>query len=216
MTDLVIFNDIRPYIPQWDSKDYLEGCRIYAKEYEVYLVPARVVVDGMLFLCLIDPKGDMVGVQGATHLNLSTSEKLERETKVEVLDTPLGKIFLCVDVDIYNPAVLRLAALGGAQIVISSQYIDSYQFSKEMVKNGVWNAAQQNNFFVVGCCNHFKTVAAPMELTTDGSGYVAPPCTEKNLYCKLFLNKLEKTKNLPAPLENTGFLQAFAGFMIRE
>ena len=33
---------------------------------------------------------------------------------------PIGNIFLCVDVDIYHPQVLRIARMKGAQIVIAS------------------------------------------------------------------------------------------------
>lgn len=215
-SQLVVFNDIRPYIPQWDSEAYLRGCRAYARQYGVYLVPARMAVEGGLFLCLFAPDGELVGVQGASHLNLSFHEPLERDNHINILDTPLGKIFLCVDVDIYNPAVVRKAALMGAEIIISSQYIDSYQFHKEMITRGIWNAAQMNKVLVVGCCNFFKAIAAPMCLTQDGSGYLLSPTNDPSVLGKLFLNKLTRETDLPDPLVNKEFTLSFSRWMLRE
>lgn len=45
LTDLVIFSDVKSYIPEWDTPDYLNACRKYAAQNKVYLVPSRFVVD---------------------------------------------------------------------------------------------------------------------------------------------------------------------------
>ena len=47
LSDLVIFSDVKSYIPQWDTPDYLNACRKYAIEHKVYLVPSRFVVDNI-------------------------------------------------------------------------------------------------------------------------------------------------------------------------
>ena len=215
-TDLMVFSDVRPYIPRWDSKDYLRGCQKYAQENGVYVVPTRVVMGDGLFLCLIAPGGEILGVQAAASLNLSFGDHLLHDDAVNVLETPLGRLFLCVDTDIYSPAVLRLAKLQGAEIVISSQYIDSYQFNREMIRDGIWNAAQQQGVYVVGCCNHCKAVAAPMELTEDASGYLVKPAQESMMQVKLFTKKLEKLRYPVEPLDNHEFLEGFSRLMIRE
>ncbi len=199
LTDLVIFADIRSFIPQWDAADYLNACRTYAQEHQVYLVPSRFVVNNILYLCLFSPQGEILGIQGATHLNLSYRDKLQQYDKVEVLQTPIGNLFLCVDVDIYYPEVLRLAKLKGAEIVISSQYIDAYDLNHHMITTGMWNAAQQNGVFVVGCCNAFSALSAPWDITSDQSGYLVPPAHTRSLFCKVFLNKLERS-SLAGPL----------------
>ncbi len=189
-SDLVVFSDNRTYIPQWDTADYLNACRKYALQHQVYLVPSRFIVDDVLYLCLFGPDGSIVGVQGATHLNLSHRDKLKQYHKAEVFPTPVGNIFLCVDVDIYYPEVLRLARLLGADLVVSSQFINTYELSRQMVTTGIWNAAQSNGVYVVGCCNCFSAVAAPWEITPDQTGYLVPPAHTHSLFCKLFFNKL--------------------------
>lgn len=194
LTDIVIFSDIKSYIPQWDTPDYLNACRKYAIKNEVYLVPSRFVVDNILYMCMFSPKGDVLGIQGATHLNLYNQDGFDHYNKVEVFDTPVGCVFLCVDVDIYHPEVLRLARMKGAEIVIASQFIDSYQLSRHMLTTGVWNAAQSNGFYVVGCCNCFSTICAPCSITADWDGFIVPPAHSHSLFCKLFLNKLERTE----------------------
>lgn len=194
LSDLVIFSDVRTYIPQWDSADYLNACRKYAQQYQVYLVPNRFVVDDILYLCLFAPDGTILGIQGATHLNLSHRDKLKQYDKVEVFPTPIGNIFLCVDVDIYYPEVLRLARLMGADLIVASQFINAYELNRQMVTTGIWNAAQSNGIYVVGCCNCFSAVAAPWEATQDQSGYLVSPAHTHTMFCKLFFNKLRRTE----------------------
>lgn len=116
---------------------------------------SRFVVNNILYLCLFSPKGEVLGIQGATHRNLYNQAELSQYDKIEPIQTPIGNIFLCVDVDIYHPQVLRIARMKGAQIVIASQFIDSYQLSRHMLTTGIWNAAQSNGVYVVGCCNCF-------------------------------------------------------------
>lgn len=127
LSDLVVFSDVKSYIPEWDTPDYLNACRKYAMKNNVYLVPSRFVVNNILYLCLFSPKGEVLGIQGATHRNLYNQAELSQYDKIEPIQTPIGNIFLCVDVDIYHPQVLRIARMKGAQIVIASQFIDSYQ-----------------------------------------------------------------------------------------
>lgn len=70
LSDLVVFSDVKSYIPEWDTPDYLNACRKYAMKNNVYLVPSRFVVNNILYLCLFSPKGEVLGIQGATHRNL--------------------------------------------------------------------------------------------------------------------------------------------------
>ena len=204
LSDLVVFSDVKSYIPEWDTPDYLNACRKYAMKNNVYLVPSRFVVNNILYLCLFSPKGEVLGIQGATHRNLYNQAELSQYDKIEPIQTPIGNIFLCVDVDSYHPQVLRIAHMKGAQIVIASQFIDSYQLSRHMLTTGIWNAAQSNGVYVVGCCNCFSAVAAPCCLTQDESGYLVPPASSHSLFAKLYLNKLNKSEfggNLPDKLD---------------
>ncbi|MGN0663603.1 MAG: hypothetical protein ACI4L5_00860 [Negativibacillus sp.] len=193
LSDLVIFSDYRPYIPTGDLQSYLKYCSTYAREHKVFLVPHRFVVDHVLYLCLFDRNGSIVGYQGAMHRNLSSQNVLEPYSTVHVMQTSIGNLFLCVDTDIYYPEVLRLAKLKGADLVISSQFIHSYDFKPKRITTGIWNAAQQNGLFVVGCSNAFTAVAAPWDITADKTGFLVQPEHSQHLFCKLFFNKLERS-----------------------
>lgn len=144
-------------------------------------MPSRFVVDNILYLCLFSPKGDILGIQGATHRNLYNQSDLAQYDRIEPIATPIGNIFLCVDVDIYHPQVVRVARMKGAQIVISSQFIDSYQLSRHMLTTGIWNAAQSNGVYVVGCCNCFSAGSRPLrpdrrrERLSGAAGKLAQP-----------------------------------------
>lgn len=73
-----------------------------------------------------------------------------------------------------------------------------------MLTTGIWNAAQSNGVYVVGCCNCFSAVAAPCDLTADESGYLVPPASSHSLFAKLYLNKLTRSDfggNLPDKLD---------------
>ncbi len=204
LSDLVIFSDVKSYVPEWDTPDYLNACRKYAVENKVYLVPSRFVVNNILYLCLFSPKGEVLGIQGATHRNLYNQSEFVQYDRIEPIATPLGTVFLCVDVDIYHPQVTRIARMKGAQIIISSQFIDSYQLSRNMLTTGIWNAAQSNGVYVVGCCNCFSAVAAPCSLTPDESGYLIAPASSHSLFAKLYLNKLQRSEfggNFPEKLD---------------
>lgn len=194
LSELVIFSDVKSYIPEWDTRDYLNACRKYAAENHVYLVPSRFVVDNVLYLCLFSPQGEILGIQGATHRNLYNQAQFSQYDKIETIQTPIGNIFLCVDVDIYHPQVVRVARMKGAQLIIASQFIDSYQLSRHMLTTGIWNAAQSNGVYVVGCCNCFSAVAAPCSLTEDESGYLVSPTSSHSLFAKLYLDKLARTE----------------------
>ena len=93
LSDLVVFSDVKSYIPQWDTPDYLNACRKYAIEHKVYLVPSRFVVDNILYLCLFSPKGDILGIQGATHRNLYNQSTLRSMTGSNRLRPPSATSF---------------------------------------------------------------------------------------------------------------------------
>ncbi len=191
-SELVVFTDPRPYVPEEELSPYIKACSAYAKEHEVYLVTHRFLKEERLYLCLFDPKGAIVGYQGALHRNLSSQNDLKQYDNVHVIRTPVGNLFLCVDTDIYYPEVLRLAKLKGADLVIASQFIQPYDFKPRSITSGIWNTAQQQGLYVAGCCNVFTAVAAPWECTADESGFLVQPQGEQRLFCKIYFNKLER------------------------
>lgn len=174
-TDIVVFSDVMPFVGQESAGEYLMRCRDYAVRHRVYLVPARFVLRGFLCMCLMSPSGAMAGIQRAAHLNLSLAGAAKRADEISVIQTKIGKIFLCVDTDIYHPEVLRAAKLTGAQIVVSSQYIDERDYTHEHLVSGAVSASASNFVYVVNVAGHHCSITAPRVATHDGSGFVLRP-----------------------------------------
>lgn len=195
-TDLVILKDARNYIAEYDSAKYLNACKKYAKEFGVYLIPSRFAVNGYIYMCMFSPEGEIIGIQGATHLNLNYKSAFKQFDTINVIDTPLGKFFLCVDVDIYHPEVIAIAKDQGCEVVVASQYINTYEYNNNMITKGVWNSAQMANVFVVGINNISCAFAGPCDATRNKTGYVFEPSIDKNISFKIFTKKLTKPMDL--------------------
>ena len=149
-TDLVIFADPRSYVAELDSHQMLAAAARYAVRHKVYLVPERFIAAGSLCLCMLAPDGSVLGVQRACHLNVSMRQlNLTRADEITPFDTPLGRIALLVDVDINMPQASRAAALGGAELIISSQYMPLYDFFDDRINYGPVNAARSNGVAVI-------------------------------------------------------------------
>lgn len=149
-TQLVVFSDQRNYVAEIDSSMMLAAASRYAVRHNVYLVPERFIAANYLCLCMLSPKGEVIGVQRATHLNLGLREyNFFRDDKIQAFDTPFGRIALLVDVDVYMPQVVRAAVMEGATLLLSSQFIQLYDFFEDRVRYGVINAALSNGVQIV-------------------------------------------------------------------
>ena len=212
MTDLVIFSDEREYIPNGDIQAYLKHCNLYAKEHQVFLVPHRLIIDNILYLCLFDPNGSIIGLQGALHRNSKTQTNLDLYSKLNILQTRIGNIFLCVDTDIYYPELLRYAKLKGADLIISSQYIPKNELKPKLITTGMWNAAQQNEIYVVNCTNLYSAISAPIEITSDKTGFLVQPDESGKISFKLNFSKLQDiaAKGMSAEKCNPNFCKKYA------
>lgn len=147
---LVIFSDQRNYVAEIDSAIMLAVASRYAIRHNVYLVPERFIAANYLCMCLLSPKGDVMGVQRATHLNLGLREhNFFRDDKIHAFDTPFGRVALLVDVDINMPQVSRAAVQDGATLLISSQFIQLYDFFEDRIRYGAINAARSNGVQVI-------------------------------------------------------------------
>lgn len=194
LTDLVVFTDIRNYIPDWDTEKYLIACVKYAKQNGVFLVPTRFVTNNHVFMCVISPEGKIISVQAAVHLNLSYKGIFKASEEVSVVDIKGVKVVLAVDADIYHPEYIMHARQLGCELIVASQYIDVYEYKDEMMLRGVWNAAQTAGIYVVGCNNNTTAICAPCDITEDNSGFLLNPLPTKLTQIKIFTHKLEKSQ----------------------
>ncbi len=149
---LVIFCDPRSYVAEMDSSMMLAAAARYAARHQVYLVPERFIAANYLCLCLISPKGEVLGAQRAIHLNLSLREhNYYRDDTIRPFDTPFGRVALLVDVDVNMPQVARAAVEDGATLLLSSQFIQLYDLYEDRVRYGAINAALSNGVNVAAC-----------------------------------------------------------------
>jgi predicted amidohydrolase len=171
--DIVVFRNERPYIPFNDSTEYIREIMMYARNNSCFVVSSLYEEEEHLNLCLVDNCGEFVGKQSAICLNTRYLEKFKKENKLKLIETRMGKIFLAVDVDIYRPEIIRLAAFRGCDLIISSQYFHNNDFSIERVLFGAWSESQANCKFVVNSTNFKSSIISPCELTKDRSGFTA-------------------------------------------
>lgn len=171
---LIIFGCQNNYAITENVEKYLSTCKKYARKYGVYLVTDRVILANTLGMFLIGPTGNVLGGQKAITLNLTYTNLLLKGDEVCCIDTPCGKIFMCIDTDIYNPQIMRTASSMGADVVISSQYINTADYSEERILFGAYNVAQSNGFFVINTNNNSSSFICPLT-SNDNDGFVLSP-----------------------------------------
>lgn len=197
---LVLLSQGKPAIPERQTRQYLSHAIQYAQQFGVYLLTGRFVLEHRLCLCLLSPEGKALALQKALHLNLLHSAQLLPETAVTVTDTPFGRVFLAVDVDIYHQEVLRAAALQGADLVLCSQHFDNGDLSTQRLVLGGWSAAQQNAMAVITTYTGGSSIALPAPVTTERSGYMLPPSDEYPRIFQLDMQKLAIFRDRHNPL----------------
>lgn len=156
------------------SKEYMRRACKYARHYGVYLVPERFLLMDYCCLCLISPEGRVLGAQQALYPSTQVAHS-KCGVDLEIMHTEFGGITLCVDVDIYHPEIGRIAEGMGAQYIICAQYVAPHDYGSSSVFTGVWNASQSCGLYVIGVCNQFNCVCAPLAITKYGDGFLATP-----------------------------------------
>lgn len=172
---LVVFKNGEAVVTPDYEEIFHASCQKYARKYHVYLATCLFESDGFLCTALYNPEGELLGVQRATHLNLDHLHLYKAYDKIEPITTPIGKIFLAVDVDILRPDVLRLAIFEGCDYIISSQMFPLREFNEERILFGARSAAVTNRIPVIHVTPFSAALAVPPELSSDGSGFLCYP-----------------------------------------
>lgn len=172
---LVVFKNGEAILTPDYRELFLTSCQKYAQKYHVFLATCLFESDDFLCMALLDPEGNILGIQRAAHLNLKYLQHLHPYDQVEVISSPIGNIFLAVDVDILRPDILRLAMFKGCDFIISSQMIPMVDFSEERILFGARSAAAANRMPILHVTSYSSTLAVPPELTQDGSGFLCYP-----------------------------------------
>lgn len=198
---LVLFGDEAPRTEKMDVAKYLLRASRYAAVHRVYLLTSLLIHNQNYCLCFIDPRGKVVCKQTAVQLPL-TRAGLAPADRLELVHTELGNFCLAVDDDILRPELARAAALKGADVLFSIQFLDPAEEEPGRLTRTVWNAAQTNNLYVVNLSCTKSCVACPAPLTRGGDGYLVRPTEALPVRFGLNLPRLDKIRHEYNLVEN--------------
>ncbi len=168
-TELVVFPSIKPYLPEWEAKVFLERASDYARRNSVYLVTPLFSSNEYLTACLLSPDGKVAGLSYACSLSGENRNEFVRALEQRPIDTDLGRLLILTDIDVYDPVWVQTAQDKECDLIISVQYIEPTDFSKERVIFGAWKASQQTNRYVLNVSNKGCCVTVPCLSTSDNS-----------------------------------------------
>jgi len=161
-TQLVVFADGKAYTPEALAQQLLARAARYARRHRVWLVPQRFLAENRLCLCLLSPEGAVCGAQTATHLNIDyRAYHFRRANAVAPFDTPIGRVALLVDVDIAMPHAVRQAARNGAELLLSSCFIQPFDLYEDRVRQTAMGAVQANGVPLVGSMSGYGMICQP-------------------------------------------------------
>lgn len=199
---MVLFTDEEIHSRRLDVEKHLQLCAEYAAKFEVLVVSALTVHEKNLCLFLFGTDGKLLCRQPAIHLSMALRGQLEPASQVHVAHTALGNIALCVDVDTLHPQVARTAALKGADLLISIQYLDPVDDTPERLMCSVWNIAQSNNLYVINLSGNSCTVTCPAPLTRAQDGYLVRRTSVVPTRFGINLDRLDEVRAQFSLLEN--------------
>ena len=121
-----------------------------------------------------------------------------RGTKIELKEIKDWNIALIISTDVFYPQVSRMAALKGADVVLSPVGFTGEK-NRALQISGMWQEAQQNQFFAVESgFNGFlgeqsfwgeSVIYAPLEMTEEGDGYLERSSGQRSLIVAQLDNK---------------------------
>ena len=173
--NLVVFKNGEEVVPPKLEELFIASCKKYAQKFKVFLSTCLYRDGHYLCMAVISPEGEILGVQRAAYINLRWANEIEPYDDIEIISTPLGKIFLAADADIYHPEVLRLAIFNECDFIISSQMFPMVDFNEDRIFFGARSAAAANRIYILHTTTYSSALLCPPELTSDGSGFLAYP-----------------------------------------
>jgi len=172
-------------ISEADSGEYIEQVKELSKNYKIVICPGSYwqKEKGNIYheSCLII-NGEVQLKQRQIYLARWERElEFSRGTKIELKEIKDWNIALIISTDVFYPQVSRMAALKGADIVISPVGFIGEK-NRALQVSGLWQEVQQNQFFAVESgFNGFlgeqsfwgeSVIYAPLEMTEKEDGYL--------------------------------------------
>ncbi|MBA7513227.1 hypothetical protein ES705_05238 [subsurface metagenome] len=176
---------IMSLIDEADSREYIEQVKELSQGYKIAICPGSYWQKEKNNIyhesCLII-NGEVQLKQRQIYLALWERELgFSRGVKIELKEIKDWKLALIISTDVFYPQVSRMAALKGADIVLSPVGFIGEK-NRALQVSGLWQEVQQNQFFAVESgFNGFlgeqsfwgeSVIYAPLEMTEKEDGYL--------------------------------------------
>jgi len=176
---------LRSLIKKADSREYIEQVKELSQNYKITICPGsywQKEKDNIYYESCLIINGEVQLKQRQIYLARWERELgFSRGTKIELKDIRDWKLALIISTDVFYPQVSRIAALRGADIVLSPVGFTGEK-NRALQVSGMWQEVQQNQFFAVESgFNGFLSeqsfwgesfIYAPLEMTEEEDGYL--------------------------------------------
>jgi predicted amidohydrolase len=193
---------IQSLIKEADSTEYIEQVKELSREYKIVICSgsywqkeksniyheSSLIIDGKIQL----KQQQIYLARWERELGFS------RGTKIELKEIKDWKVALIISTDVFYPQVSRMAALKGADIVLSPVGFTGEK-NRALQISGMWQEVQQNQFFAVESgYNGFlgeqsfwgeSVIYAPLEMTEKENGFLTRTKGQQNLIITELDNK---------------------------
>ena len=181
-------------INEADSEEYIEQIKELSQNYKIVICPGSYWQKEKNNIyhesCLII-NGEVWFKQRQIYLARWERELgFSRGTKIELKKIKDWNIALIISTDVFYPQVSRMAALKGADIVLSPVGFTGEK-NRALQVSGMWQEVQQNQFFAIESgFNGFlgeqsfwgeSVIYAPVEMTEEGDGYLERSSGQRSL-----------------------------------
>nr|QNO54708.1 hypothetical protein PDBAIGND_00014 [Methanosarcinales archaeon ANME-1 ERB7] len=193
---------VRSIINKVDSREYIEKVKELSQEYKIAICPGsywqkekgNIYHESGLII-----NGEVQLKQRQIYLTRWERELgFSRGTKIELKEIKDWNIALIISTDVFYSQVSRMAALKGADIVLSPVGFIGEK-NRALQVSGMWQEVQQNQFFAVKSgYNGFlgeqsfwgeSVIYAPLEMTEEGDGYLERSSGQQSLIIAELDNK---------------------------
>jgi len=196
---------IMSLIKEADSREYIEQVKELSQGYKIAICPGSYWQKEKNNIyhesCLIID-GEVQLKQRQIYLACWERELgLSRGAKIELKEIKDWKVALIISTDVFYPQVSRMAALKGADIVLSPVGFIGEK-NQVLQISGLWQEVQQNQFFAVESgFNGFlgeqsfwgeSIIHAPLEMTEEGDGYLERSSGQQSLIIATLDNEQRK------------------------
>jgi len=193
---------VRSLINKADSKEYIEQVKELSQNYKITICPGsywQKEKNNIYYESCLIINGEVQLKQRQIYLARWERELgFSRGVKIELREIKDWRLALIISTDVFYPQVSRMAALRGADIVLSPVGFTGEK-NRALQVSGMWQEVQQNQFFAVESgFNGFlgeqsfwgeSVIYAPLEMTEKGDGYLERSSGQQRLIIAELDNK---------------------------